>query len=151
MPMPCVALPSEPPLFWMVPPDAAVPLPVMVKGPLPVVSSVTPLVAVPPLESMLRNVRPAAPMVVLVTLSDWPVVVASVLTIEVLFCVAVRVPLLVAVQAPRAAVASARAGVGGRTEPPRVLLWERARGPPLCGGRGGGQGGGTRGLSPTAR
>src|ERR1051325_5077864 len=104
MPVPCVELlPSAPLLFWMVPPDPAVPLPVMVKAPEPVVSSVTPLL-VPPLDVMLRNVRPDAPMVVPVTLSALPVVVVSVLTIEVLFCVALTVPPPVAVKASLVAV-----------------------------------------------
>ena len=55
-------------------------------------------------------------MVVLVTLSDWPVVVASVLTIEVLFCVALTVPLLVAVKASLVAVESARPPVKLKVE-----------------------------------
>src|SRR6266699_1621074 len=56
-----------------------------------------PLAAVPAV--MLRNVRPAAPMFVVATLRAVPVVVVNVLTIEVLFCVAVTTPPPVAVKA----------------------------------------------------
>ena len=41
---------------------------------------------------MLRNFSPLAPMVVLATFSAVPVVDEIVLTIEVLFCVALTVP-----------------------------------------------------------
>ena len=54
---------------------------------------------------MLRNVSPLAPMVVLATFSAVPVVVVMVLTMVVLFCVAVTVPPPVAVKAGLVVVA----------------------------------------------
>ena len=74
------------------------PLPVTVNPPLaPVLLRTIPFD--PPLAEMLRNVRPAAPIVVLETLSAVPVVVVRELTIDVLFCVAVTVPPPVAAKA----------------------------------------------------
>ena len=76
--------------FWIAPPvqvpaDVQLPpFPVIVKPPLvPVVFKIMPLAA--PFDDMLRNVRPLAPIVELVTLSAIPVVVEIVLTVEVLF------------------------------------------------------------------
>ena len=69
---------------------------------------------------MLRKVKPLAPMVVLVTLSAVPVVVVSVLTIEVLFCVALTVPPPVAVNAALTVVLKLRPPVKLMIEP--VLL-----------------------------
>src|SRR5437762_14312492 len=60
-------------------------------------------------DEMLRNVRPAAPMVVLATLRAVPAVVESVLTIVELFCVAVTVPPPVAVKESFAPVEIGRA------------------------------------------
>src|SRR5436190_5276594 len=66
-------------VFWIVPPlPAVVPVPVTVRPPLePVVSRTMPLVA--PLALMSWNVRPLAPIEVLVTLSAVPVVVTMLL------------------------------------------------------------------------
>ncbi|MBK7473434.1 MAG: hypothetical protein IPI73_25140 [Betaproteobacteria bacterium] len=91
-------------VFWMVPPvPAVVPVPVTVNAPLePVVLRMIPLA--PPLAEMLRKVSPLAPMVVLATFSAVPVVVASVLTMLVLFWVALTVPPPVAVKAGLAPV-----------------------------------------------
>ena len=70
----------------------------MVKPPLvPVVFRIILLAA--PLDEMLRKVRPLAPMVVLATLSAVAVVDVSVLTMDVLFCVALTMPPPVAVNA----------------------------------------------------
>src|SRR4051812_31756782 len=56
--------------------------------------------AVPePFDVMLRKVKPLAPIVVLATLSAVPVVVVNVLTMVLLFCVALTVPPPVAVNA----------------------------------------------------
>src|SRR5947209_5611979 len=85
----------------MVPPVPAPPLPVTVRPPLvPVVLRMMPFdeLFAPDPDEMLRNVSPAAPMVVFETLSAVPAVVESVLTIEELFCVAVTVPPPVAVK-----------------------------------------------------
>src|SRR5947209_3393385 len=101
MPEPCVVLPSAPVLCWMVPPVPALPLPVTVRPAVePVVLRMMPfdVLFAPEPDEMLRNVRPAAPMVVFETLRAVPAVVESVLTIEVLFCVAVTVPPPVAVK-----------------------------------------------------
>src|SRR5438045_8854401 len=95
MPEPWLLLPSDPVLCWIVPPVPALPLPVTVKPPAdPVVSRMMPFdeLFAPEPDEMLRKVRPAAPIFVLVTLSAVPEVVESVLTIDVLFCVAVTVP-----------------------------------------------------------
>src|SRR2546423_15619197 len=87
--------------FWIAPPvqvPAEVqlpPLPDTVKPPLdPVLLRAMPLVGVPalPVTLMLRKVSPLAPMVVLATLSAVPVVEVMVLTMVVLFCVALMVP-----------------------------------------------------------
>src|SRR5437899_2073397 len=110
MPMPAVVLLSAPVLCWIVPPVQSatsvacageteppqnpLELPVTVRPPLePVVSRTMPLPAEPaPVPAlMLRNVKPLAPMVVLVTLSAVPVVDEIVLTMLVLFCVALTV------------------------------------------------------------
>ena len=70
-------------LTVIVPPPAPLELPVTVKPPvLPVVLSEMPLAA--PFDEMLRKVKPLPPMVVLEMFSAVPVVVVSVLTIEVL-------------------------------------------------------------------
>ena len=70
---------STPEMFWSVPPLAAVvPVPVTVKKPAPVLSSVIALVE-PPFLLMLRKVRPLPPIVVPVTSSAVAVVVVSVL------------------------------------------------------------------------
>ena len=95
-------LASAPVMFWIVPPLPSLATepaaPVTVKPPdAPVLFRKMPFE--PPFEEMLRNVRPLAPMVVLATLSAVPVVVVSVFTIEVLFCVALTVPPPVALKA----------------------------------------------------
>src|ERR1043166_1454443 len=101
-----VVLFSEIPIaaLWIDPPvhvatdEQLPPLPLTVRLPVaPVVFRMIPLVA--PFEVMLRNVRPAAPMVVFATLSAVPVVVASVFKMVVFFCVAVTVPPPVAAKA----------------------------------------------------
>src|SRR5438105_1154598 len=79
----------------MVPPDPAEPVPVTVSPPsVPVLLRIMPLeellAALP--DEILRKVNPAAPMVVLVTFKAVPAVVERVLTMLVLFCVAVTVP-----------------------------------------------------------
>src|SRR5436190_23874727 len=98
----------SPVVFWMTPPELspptdALPLPVTVRLPfVPVLLRTIPLAA--PFAEMLRKVRPVAPIVVLATLSAVAVVVVSVLTIVVLFCVALTVPPPVALKAMFAAV-----------------------------------------------
>ena len=75
MPMPIVVLPSLPVLFAIVPPEPAVPEPVIVRPPLvPVVSRMIPVLD-PPLEEMLRKFKPLAPMIELTTFNAVPVVV----------------------------------------------------------------------------
>src|SRR5215813_6819749 len=97
---------------WIAPPvhvatDVQVPpFPEIVSPPLdPVLLRTMPLDA--PFDEMLRNVRPLAPMVVLATFNAVPVVVVSVLTMVVLFCVAATVPPPVAVKAAFTLVVSA--------------------------------------------
>src|SRR5438445_13560668 len=74
-----------------------------------------------PVTLILRNVRPLAPMVVFATLSAVPVVVVSVLTIVVLFCVAVTVPPPVAVKALFAPVDNERPPVNATVAPLVVI------------------------------
>jgi hypothetical protein len=95
--------------FWIAPPVQvpadvqAPPLPVMVRpAAVPVAFRTIPLAA--PFDEMLRNVSPLPPIFVLVTVSAAPDVVVSVLTIEVLFWVALTVPPPVAVNAALAPV-----------------------------------------------
>src|SRR4029450_6679115 len=95
--------------FWIAPPehvgtDVQFPaFPVTVRPPLaPVVLRTMPFTA--PFDEMLRNANPLAPMVVFATFSAVPVVVVSVLTMLVLFCVALTVPPPVAVNAALAPV-----------------------------------------------
>jgi hypothetical protein len=64
--------------FWIVPPEPAVPVPLTVNAPAPVLFRLMPFV--PPFAEMLRNVMPLGPIVVLATLSAVPVVVVIVLT-----------------------------------------------------------------------
>src|ERR1051325_770349 len=111
---------SAPVLFEIVPPVQVAellqvpPLAETVSAPeLPVLSRMMPGLALDPVAEMLRKVRPDAPMVVFATLSAPPVVEASVLMIEVLFCVALTVPPPVAVKAVP--------GVGVRLSPPVKL------------------------------
>src|SRR3954453_19622669 len=85
MPIPVVVLPSAPDLPEIVPPvlfppsSVFVPSPVTVSPPeLPVLSRMIPS-ADPPVELMLTNVSPLAPIVVLATLRAVPVVVVGVL------------------------------------------------------------------------
>lgn len=66
MPTPVVLLPLAPVLLAIVPPLPALPVPVTVKPPVPVLSRIIP-VAEPPLDVMLWNVSPLAPIVVLTT------------------------------------------------------------------------------------
>jgi hypothetical protein len=73
------------------------PLPVTVKAPAPVLLTLIPVAA--PLDEILRKVRPLAPMVVLATFSAVAVAVVRVLTMLVLFWVAVTVPPPVALKA----------------------------------------------------
>ena len=94
------------PPFWMVPPDPALPVPSTDRLPLaPVLLSTMPLVA--PLDEMLLNFRPLAPMVVFATLSAVAVVVVRVLVVSV----AVTVPPPVAVKAGLAPVDTVSAPV----------------------------------------
>jgi len=109
-------------LFEIIPPLALPPLLVSVPSPRterppfePVLSRMMP-VAVPPLEPMLRNVRPLAPILVLVTFSAVAVVVASVL----LAPVTVTVPPPVAAKAALVPVESVRPPEKAIVEP--VLL-----------------------------
>src|SRR5258705_10120962 len=100
MPAPWVVLPSAPILCCIVPPDPGEPLPVTVSPPVElVVLRIMPFDALfaPVPDVMLRNVNPEAPMMVFVTFSAVPDVVESVLTIVVLFWVALTVPPPVAV------------------------------------------------------
>src|SRR6185503_13920739 len=79
MPMPVVVLSSLPLLFAIVPPEPAVPEPVTVRPPLmPVLLRIMPVLD-PPLEEMLRKLKPLTPMIELTTLSAVPVVVEIVL------------------------------------------------------------------------
>jgi len=85
------------------PPVPAEPLPVTAKWPLaPVLNKTMPLPA--PVAEILRKVKLLAPIVVFWIFSAVPVVVVSVFTIVVLFCVAVTVPPPVAVNAAFAPV-----------------------------------------------
>src|SRR2546421_4452981 len=68
MPRALIKLAPRGEFFWMVPPVPALPLPVTVRPPVaPVLFTMMPLVA--PLQAMLRNVSPLAPIVELATLS----------------------------------------------------------------------------------
>src|SRR5215213_7325335 len=122
MPMPVVVLPSAPDLPEIVPPVpfppsvVFVPSPVTVSPPeLPVPSRMIPS-AEPPLELILTNVSPPAPMVVFVTLRAVPVVAASVLVAPV----TVTVPPPVAAKAALAPVERVTPPVKEIVEP--VLL-----------------------------
>src|SRR6478672_4446267 len=100
----------------MVPPEAADPVPEIVKPPnAPVVLSTMPfagpLAAVP--AAMLLNFSPPAPIVVFATLSAVPVVVVNVLVVSVV----VTVPPPVATKAGLAPVLSVRAPVKLIVEP----------------------------------
>src|SRR4051812_23659272 len=107
MPLP---VPSAPVLFEIVPPVqlAALvqvpPLAVTVRPPVPAPFRMMPLLEPLPLEVMLRKVRPLVPIVVLATFSAVAVVVVSVFTIVLLFCVALTVPPPVAANAALAPV-----------------------------------------------
>src|SRR6478752_618786 len=101
------ATPCEP-VPWIVPPVQvgvagvqAPPLPVTLRPLAPVAVRMIPFAGsvLLPVTAILRNVRPLAPIVVLATLSAVPVVVVNVLTMLVLFCVALTVPPPVAVNA----------------------------------------------------
>src|SRR6266851_4028173 len=81
--------------FWIVPPVPAPPFPLTVSPPVePVLFRIMPLAGPPaPVPAvMLRKVAPLAPIVVLLICSAVPAVELSVLTVEVLFCVATIVP-----------------------------------------------------------
>src|SRR5713101_2735295 len=81
--------------FWIVPPVPAPPFPLTVSPPVePVLFRIMPLAGPPaPVPAvMLRKVAPLAPIVVLLICSAVPAVELSVLTVEVLFCVALIVP-----------------------------------------------------------
>ena len=106
------ATPCEP-VPWIVPPVQVgvagvqgLPLPVILRPLAPVAVIMIPFAGsvLLPVTEILRNVRPLAPIVVLATLSAVPVVVVNVLTILVLFCVALTVPPPVAVKAALAPV-----------------------------------------------
>ena len=101
-------------LFWIVPPVPGVPAPVTVNPPAPVLVRTMPLGA--PLDEMLWNHKPPAPMVVLVTVSAVPVVVVSVLPLPV----TVTVPLFAAVNAALAPVLRATPPVKVTVVPTRV-------------------------------
>src|SRR5437588_1710429 len=103
-------------MFWIVPPEPAVPVPVTVRAPAPVLFNTMPLAA--PFAEMLRKLSPGAAIGVFTTFSAKPVVVASVL-LEPVTAIAPLLP--DALKAPFAPVLMASEPVNDSVEAAPVM------------------------------